>query len=143
MKVPGHIQTFVEQYHKEWRHPRLEPLVCSDMYSLFPEKTMESPTVLNWPAQWPNDDRPGVYLIFGAQRQLLYIGKSQWLGRRLTSYFGWNNGRNSACRVVHSSWRTAPTFVATTAVAESFEAAALEEFLIARVNPEENRLLLD
>jgi hypothetical protein len=142
MQVPENILNTVDQFHREWRHPRLEPLVCSALYSLFPEKTIDMPTVLNWPSQWPNDDRPGVYMIFGAERQLLYVGKSQWIGRRLSSYFTWSNGRNSGCRVVHSSWRTEPMFVATIPVAESFEGAAVEEFLIAKMNSEENRLLL-
>jgi hypothetical protein len=73
MQVPENILNTVDQFHREWRHPRLEPLVCSALYSLFPEKTIDMPTVLNWPSQWPNDDRPGVYMIFGAERQLLEV----------------------------------------------------------------------
>ncbi len=73
--------------------------------------------------------------------QLLYVGKSATLGYRLSSYFRWSAGKGSPCRIVHNAWKMRPTFIATIAVAESFEAAALEEYLIARVHPEENYLL--
>lgn len=73
--------------------------------------------------------------------QLLYVGKSASLGRRLSNYFQWSAGRGSACRIVHAGWKTRPIFIATIAVAESFEAAAIEEYLIAKLHPEENCLL--
>ena len=90
----------------------------------------------------PLADRAGVYLIFGARMQLLYVGKSPTLGTRLSSYFRWSAGKGTPCRVVHTAWKTRPMFVATIAVTESFEAAALEEYLIGRLHPEENYLLL-
>ena len=39
---------------------------------------------------------------------------------------------------MHSGWKTRPTYLATVALSESFEAAALEEYLIRRLNPAEN-----
>jgi excinuclease UvrABC nuclease subunit len=72
--------------------------------------------------------------------QLLYVGKSATLGPRLNNYFRWSTGKESPCRIVHTVWKKRPMFVATIAVTESFEAAALEEYLIAKVHPEENYL---
>ena len=114
----------------------------SEVYSLFPQETLDTPTRANWPDIWPLAERPGVYLVFGATMQLLYVDKSGTLGRRLSNYFRWSEGKGSSCRVVHTVWKTRPMFVATIAVAEPFEAAALEEYIIAKVHPEENYLLI-
>jgi len=72
-------------------------------------------------------------------RATIEVGKSGALGSRLSNYFSWHAGRGSSCRIVHTGWRTRPMFVATIAVTEFFEAASLEEFLIARIHPAENR----
>jgi hypothetical protein len=141
MRIPESILDAVSTFHREWRHTRLAPLKYSEVYSLFPQESLDSPTNANWPDPWPLASSPGVYLIFGAKMQLLYVGKSGLLGRRLGDYFKWSAGLASACRVVHTGWKTRPMFIATIAVAESFEAPALEEFLITRVHPEENSLL--
>jgi hypothetical protein len=140
MQIPASILSAVTAFHAEWRHPRLPPLEVSDLYSLFPQETIDTPTATNWPDNWPLAERPGVYLIFGTNMQLLYVGKSATLGRRLTSYFRWSAGRGSPCRIVHTAWKTRPMFVVTIAVTQSFEAAALEEFLIAMIHPRENLL---
>jgi hypothetical protein len=142
MRIPESILDAVTTFHTDWRHPRLAPLEYSDVYSLFPQETSNTPTNANWPDNWPLADRAGVYLIFGARMQLLYVGKSPTLGTRLSSYFRWSAGKGTPCRVVHTAWKTRPMFVATIAVTESFEAAALEEYLIGRLHPEENYLLL-
>lgn len=141
MQIPIPIRETVDEFHDEWRHARLAPLAISEMYSLFPEESRSTPTTLNWPDNWPFAHQPGVYLVFGIGMQLLYVGKSRFLGQRLSNYFRWSAGPESPCRIVHTGWKTRPMFVATIAVAESFEAAALEEFLIARLHPEENFLL--
>lgn len=141
MQIPQAILSATTAFHAQWRHPRLPPLEYSKVYSLFPQETLETPTRTNWPDNWPLADRPGVYLVIGEKMQLLYVGKSVSLGYRLSSYFRWSAGRGSFCRIVHTAWKTRPMFVATIAVAEAFEAAALEEYLIAKLHPEENYLL--
>jgi hypothetical protein len=140
MQIPVVILNAGPTFHAEWGHPRLAPLEYSEVYSLYPLETIETPSRANWPDLWPLADRPGVYLILGPKMHLLHVGKSGTLGRRLSNYFRWSAGKGSPCRVVHTGWETRPMFVATIAVAESFEAAALEEYLIARVRPEENCL---
>ncbi len=140
LAIPESIRALIKAFHEDWRHPRLPPLEFSELYSLFPEETTVQPTTVSWPRPWPLGDRAGVYLIFGSAVQLLYVGKSACLWRRLSNYFQYSAGKGSACRIVHSGWKTRPIFVATVAVTESFEAAALEEYLIGRAHPEENRI---
>jgi hypothetical protein len=140
MLIPESILNAVTAFHAEWRHPRLPSLEYSQVYSLFPQESLDMPTNANWPDNWPLANRPGVYLIFAATMHLLYVGKSGALGSRLSNYFRWSAGRGSACRIVHTGWKTRPMFVATIAVTEPFEAAALEGFLIARTHPTENLL---
>jgi len=140
MQIPAFIVSTVTNFHTEWRHPRLAFPEVSKLYSLFPQETADKPTDANWPDNWPLAGCAGVYLVFGKNMQLLYVGKSASLGRRLTSYFRWSAGQGSPCRIVHAGWKERPMFIATIAMTQSFEAAALEEYLIARIHPTENYL---
>ncbi|MFC4314485.1 GIY-YIG nuclease family protein [Steroidobacter flavus] len=133
------IDAAVSFYHANWRHPDLYVPTLSPLYSLFPSETHAVSGLLRWPSSWPNADSPGVYLIFAADGQLLYVGKSRSLGTRLDNYFRYSNGRGSDCHIVDSGWHFKPCFVATIPLLESFEAAGLEEFLIDRLDPWENK----
>jgi hypothetical protein len=90
MMIPEAIRRQVESYHNEWRHPRLAPLVCSKLYSLFPEETAAAmPTEMNWPESWPNHIHAGVYFVFDRTLRLMYIGKTNFFGApvvRVISY---------------------------------------------------------
>jgi len=95
-----------------------------------------------WPEEWPNAGRSGVYLIFGEDRDLLYVGKasmSNSLGARLSSYFGYDENKVH-CKVCHKSWHKKPCYIVSVAVPENmlFEAPALEEFLISKLPIPEN-----
>jgi hypothetical protein len=129
------------EYHSTYRHPKLQALACSELYALFPEDIAPLATTY-WDATWPNCDRAGVYLIFSETGKLLYVGKAWVIGRRLSSYFQYELPRseNKNCRVVHD-WNEKPMYIATVAVPDSstFEAAALEEFLIRELVPSENK----
>lgn len=140
MPIPQHILDAVKQYHETYRHPNLPRPEASGIYALFPEEISSLVAQYKWPDSWPNAERPGVYFIFGPNMELLYIGKASWLSRRLGTYFQFAAGRGSACKIVHSGWKTRSRFLATVALSESFEAAALEEYLIGRLNPAENAL---
>ena len=129
----------VERYHQTYRHPTLPPLQISGLYALFPDQTPTTVFQYSWPTDpWPNASRPGVYLIFDALLDLRYVGKARCLGKRLHNYFAEGRAPDRACRVVHSTWRADPKFVATIAVHKAFEAPALEEFLIDELRPAEN-----
>lgn len=140
MQIPEAIINAATTFQAAWRHPRLPPLECRELYSLFPQETLGTPARASWPDNWPYAERPGIYLVFGTKMQLLYVGQSGTLRYRLNSYFRWSAGRGSPCRIVHTVWKTRPTFIATMAVADAFEAATLDEYLIAEVPPAENRL---
>jgi len=129
----------IERYHQTYRHPALAPLQMSGLYALFPDQTPTTAADYSWPNDpWPNASQSGVYLIFDEFLDLRYIGKTRCLGKRLHNYFGEGRAPDRACRVVHSTWRVDPKFVATVAVHKPFEAPALEEFLIEELRPAEN-----
>lgn len=135
MMIPEAIRRQVEIYHNEWRYPRLAPLVCSALYSLFPEETGEvMPTTMNWPEAWPNNMHAGVYFVFDRVLHLMYVGKTEFFGKRLSTHFPARSER-----IRDNYWRTGrPMFVATVAVEEVFEALTLEDYLIDKFQPPEN-----
>lgn len=141
MKVPQEVLEVILEYHDLYRHPRLAKPVLSEMFSLFPEIGHGSECKQHWPAAWPNADRPGIYMFFGADLELIYIGKAACLGVRLGQHFRYADGRGSGCVMAQSGWKKVPHFVATVAIAEPFEATSLEEYLIGRLRPEENVLV--
>jgi hypothetical protein len=132
MNIPESIQTALTEYHADWRHPRLEPFKISGIYSLFPD---EAPAEHNWPVMWPGAGYAGVYFVFGAQMQLLYIGSGFNVAGRLSQHF---SGSRGPCRILEPGWKTRPAFIATIATLRQFEASSLEEFLIEVLDPPEN-----
>ena len=132
------VREVVERYHQTYRHPALPALQISGLYALFPDQTTAT-VQYSWPKDpWPNASQPGVYLIFDALLDLRYIGKARCLGKRLHNYFAEGPAPERTCRVVHTTWRADPKFVATIAVHKPFEAPSLEEFLINALRPAEN-----
>ena len=88
-----------------------------------------------WKDPWPFNDRAGVYLIYSAEFDLLYVGTAQYLGARLSGHFG--SGKDCVPR---GKWSKPPRFVISIAVPEDvpFEAPALEGFLIGELGPPDN-----
>ncbi len=89
---------------------------------------------------FPEAKATGCYFIFDADDRLLYIGKASLkstIGRRLSTYFRWKADR---LEVRHSAWSPdkEPTFVRAVSVAEPYQAASLEEYLIDRLQPSQN-----
>jgi len=60
--------------------------------------------------------------------ELLYIGKADNLGTRLSSYFRY--GGEGQCETKDDWGEGEPCFLITVPVGEKFEASSLEEFLI-------------
>lgn len=91
---------------------------------------------------WPNAENQGVYAIFCSDSELLYVGKaslSSSIGSRLASYFVKNqNGTGAATKSGHY-WTRIPRYVLTAAVAKSWEAPSLEEYLINKLQPADNQ----
>jgi hypothetical protein len=139
MKVPDRVNDELDYYHRTFRNASLQPLVVSDLYALFPDEAFSKNTKLHWPDKWPNADNAGVYLIFGEQLELLYVGKASNIDTRVSSYFRYTSDGTRRCEI-KDSWKARPAFVATIAVDDdkTFEAAALEEYLITKLQPKEN-----
>ena len=137
MNVTPRILEAIDAYHDNYRHPRLPRPAISEPYALFPEDPASAHAQHKWPDTWPHNERPGVYLIFGSDMQLLYVGKATQIGSRLGAYFQYEKDTRG-CRIAHTTWRTRPMFVVTVALEKPFEASALEAYLIGELQPTEN-----
>lgn len=93
--------------------------------------------------KFPRADCVGVYLIFSANRDLLYIGKasaSSSIGIRLSTYFKNDKSKESCWKYPEShTWEIEPRYVAAIGLGSAepnaefaWLAPALEEFLISR-----------
>ncbi len=133
------VPTSLARYHAEWRLQRLEPFQISGLYDLFPHKPTTVQPAFRWhpDEKWPHADSPGVYYVFDVASELLYIGQSGLLGRRLSYWF---QGKNE-CSICGTWCSAKPRFVATTPVGHHFEAVALEAYLIQTLDPPENTAL--
>lgn len=128
-------------YHSRHRHADRPPLEVGDVVHLFPEQslTIDNEGISPWTSPWPHGSRAGVYLIYSADAELLYIGKASMgkhIGHRLYHHFG----GGVRCVFNINSWPISPQFVVNIAVPHDapFEAPALEEFLIAALSPKLN-----
>lgn len=137
------LQSELERYCTDMRGPAMPELNLSGLYDLYPSSD-DTPCEYHWPDDWPSVDRPGVYFVFNAEMQVLYIGKASmnsWFGARLSSYF--KVGANKECVIKNlASWKGKPRFVAVISMEDEFkfEAPGLEEYLITKLQPIDNRV---
>lgn len=115
------------------------------MYALFPEEgSLPAEVTEKWPDNYPHYWRNGIYVVYGAGGEHLYVGKASHnvIGRRLDSYFAYDlqDEARKQCRVLDAGWE--PKFIVTVAVPDQmpFEASALEEYLIRELNPTTNQV---
>lgn len=134
------VKLALDDYRHNYRRPGLPEIELSCLYALFPQEG-ERPASADsrWNSPFPNSDRQGCYLIFGESGKLLYVGKASGnarMGGRLGMYFG-HDRLTGDCRVLSHDWNERPMYVATIAVPNGmgFEASALEEYLVNRLNP--------
>lgn len=126
----------LDEYERDYRNPKRDKFDRGVLYALFPEEA-KVPTQRHWDMEWEYSERTGVYVIFGAT-QVLYVGTACKLGRRLACYFQYEfPGVGQKCRIVHEWQRELPAYVVTIAVPgdSTVEAASLEQYLIARLDP--------
>ena len=129
----------VMEYVRDFRRPDLTALDLGELYDLFSGAEPGRP---GRPNTYPHAERAGVYFVLDDRLNLLYVGKASMgscIGKRLGSYFTY--APDGGCQVLHDGWSSRPRYVATIAVPENapFEAPALEEFLISRLNPPDNK----
>lgn len=132
----------VSEYILEHRNPNLPVLEISAPLDLFPSLPLPPGITpqFTWSDNWPFSERAGVYLVYSESFQLMYVGKSsnnQCLGKRLYRWFG----SGDTC-VLSGVWPEQPRFVVTIAVSDKspFEAPALEEYLIKKLQPLTNTI---
>jgi hypothetical protein len=129
----------IEVYEKKYRNPDLTKYVISGLYDLYPDSETEYEIEKSWPNPWANSGNAGVYLFLNKNLEIVYIGKSNHLGYRLSNYFSYDE--NKKCKIKHT-WKSEPRFVITIAVPDDskFECSSLEEFLLSKIATTDNTL---
>lgn len=142
MATLDELKGAVSEYVSDFRRHNLPEFIISDYYDLFPKGDYSQlDCQYQWPAKWPNAELPGVYAFIDLTLDVVYIGKASMkntLGMRLSKYCVYDQNRD--CRLYHNGWTNPPRYVWTLGVpsALTFEAPALEEFLIQRLQPIDN-----
>lgn len=135
-RFPG--EDAIAMYASRYRRSDVGALEVRGPLDLFPSEPSPAyvSSALSWEHPWPLGERAGVYLIYSDLLDLLYIGKAQPLGARLSQHFG--AGR--ACVPRENFWTKRPRFVINIAVPLDmpFEAPALEAYLIDALGPPYN-----
>lgn len=120
----------IDRYHSEFRNPKLaRPEVC-DPFRL-PE---------DWKQTYFGSGSAGVYLFLDAGDRVRYVGKSVEMGSRMGAYL-MNRDKSRD----HHKWKDSDSFGEVRAIVfvkleNSFEAPALEDYLIGRLQPPINKL---
>ena len=125
------LQTRLEEFNQKFPRPGIPPLAISNPYHL---RT-------NWESQWPGAEHCGVYVFLDENDRLLYIGKascSATIGKRLGAYFGYAPGGGPE---TYNDFYGAVCTVVTIELPpdHEFEAPAVEEFLIWKLDPPLNK----
>src|SRR5688572_20785944 len=96
------------KYVSRYRRSDLPPFGVAAPLDLFPSQPVPAGYTppLTWEHPWPFGDRAGVYFIYSALFDLLYVGKAQYLGARLSQHFG----SGKVC-VIRERWTQPPRFV--------------------------------
>ena len=137
----GDLLSAVREYDENYRSAKMGKLEISEPYDMAPEKgETRIPCDGKWPDMWPYASRAGIYAFIDKNLEVVYVGKASLrstLGARVSSYCGYATDRS--CQMYHR-WTSLPRYLVTVAVPEDtpFEAPALEEFLISKLQPNEN-----
>lgn len=128
------LQAAIDEYCKKWRKPGLSEIKLSAVYDLIDDWNDGNP--------WPNPGDTGIYAILDANKKLLYLGKASMgssIAKRLSAWFKYRPDRSFRTNPRHT-WNHKPFFVVSAAVDKEapWEASALEEFLIHKLDPPEN-----
>jgi len=90
--------------------------------------------------EYPSSTKPGVYLFFSKKMELLYIGSSNTLGIRLSSYFKFDISGNTS-QAKKDEYKNYEWLI-TIALIDKFWflASSLELFLIDKLRPKNNKI---
>ncbi|WP_288367880.1 hypothetical protein [uncultured Marinobacter sp.] len=136
------LKDIVAEYCANYRHPDLEDFTLGPLYDLFPGQAGGMlHAELKWNETWPSNGQAGVYAFLDGAGALVYIGKSSMkssVSARLNAYASY--GPDKSCKLKHDGWIDQPRyeFIIGVPRTTSFEAAALEEFLIREIPTSDN-----
>lgn len=130
----------IQDYKINFRNPNLKDFDESPIYDLFPDDSINI-SFLKWPDEYFHNGRFGVYLILDDNYDVIYIGKANNIGKRLGSYFMYKSKTDRSCSIRHESWKKKPKYIYSIAVENEtwFECLSLEEYLIWRIQPIDNK----
>ncbi len=125
------LKLALDEFNHEYPRPNMSKLVLSEEYNIL--KDFCNP--------YPGAEFPGVYAIFDTSGELLRLGKASCnstLGTRLSTYYRWHDVDYIGVSK-HEGYENA-IIIRTIKVPNerAFEAPALEEFLIGKLNPRFN-----
>jgi GIY-YIG catalytic domain-containing protein len=89
----------------------------------------------------PHNDKPGIYCIFSADADLLYIGKASLdscIYSRVVKHVGPNDAGPGRVARPGDHWSKPPRILISVAVEKAYHAPSLEEWLIGELNPSTN-----
>lgn len=131
METKVKIQHHVDEYNKRYNTSFTK---LTERYSLFPQKGE-----YGYKDTWPSNGKPGVYFVLNKNEDLLYIGQSNSIGRRLNEHFP---NRDDKCTIAEPDKEKlkGAYYIYTTSCSENngWERLSLEEYLIQYLNPPQN-----
>lgn len=127
------LQAALEEFNTQYPRPNMDKLLLSDEYNILKD----------FRSHYPYAEYPGVYAIFNFSGELLRLGKSSCnstLGARLSTYYKWDKVEYIGVPK-HIGYEDV-IIIRTIKFPKdrAFEAPALEEFLIGKLNPRFNTL---
>ena len=107
----------------------------SEKYSLFPNEGE-----YGYNDEWPGNKHAGVYFVIAQDGDLLYVGESQQIGRRLYEHFPPICSSSTLKCYIKETWHKRPyyLYVAIAPDDATWERLSLEAFLIQTLNPSDN-----
>lgn len=132
MQIPLPLQEALNEFNATYPRPGIEPLVLSKPYDLQQD----------WPTNYPFMRHKGVYCFVDEAGTLTYVGKVSCrndFGYRLAGYFEYGPDRRARAKHSHHA-ATRYIYVISLPSGHEFEAPAIEEWLISRLNPPLNKV---
>ena len=134
----------INEYCKKYHLNVISENYWKNIYCLFPKEVDDSSYTAYWPSSYNsiNGDKPGIYIILGKQMNVLYIGKASLnnrINKRLASYFKYEKV-GKGCHVNHSNWTEKPYYIVGFPVEFPYEASSLEEYLLSKSLPPDNKI---
>ena len=118
--VKNHIENFQNQYLKD----SVNIEVNSKLFDIYSEE--------DWSDSFPDATKAGVYVIFSKNMDVVYVGESVLLGKRLSDHFP--GSVKSGVKLKEGYWENDPQFILTASVSPEFFRIPLEVYLINEIN---------